>query len=793
MNIKTISNLYNDIQLAPNGIKRVKIDLHIHTPASHDFVFKPLDKESAYVNILDNALANSIQIIAITDHNTFAGYRYLKELLSAPQNREKYKGILVLCGIEITCFSKHLIAIFPDSFDAKKQDKFLDEIGIHESLRGSEDALADNLGPALLIDKIHAYDGYAILAHADSNKGFLQSLCNKSPAAAIDFSGKSLAKIVRNKALVAIQCNSDSNEQTLRTKLKNKDFTRDLNPLAYIKCSDCHGICVDGNYSSPSGHRIGSYYSEIKLSEISYNALKMALLDSEMRIIHQNDSAEHMYIEGVAVQSPIFCATGKYAYFHFGNELNCVIGSRGTGKTTLLEIMQSIIMPNSLKGHDLTRAFSKYTVAVVFLRNGDMVYALSAEPKKLVDSYTQVVRYNPSLKIYKKDIHASQFTTHKKGEKLDFLEMFLTAGYQQRQLFDYGRNPNKILEIVDDFINWKHHDEYKKIVGQISHQTASLAEYLERVRKDRTSKGMELYEYLEFHGYTKTIVNYLSRINDQKVLLSKLRESMIKELNTVLIGKVQLSLAGRISCEDWKADMRYLGQQVSHSAGKTYEYGLTVYKYLEKAYVCGTYSGRFDFYQWLIAGQYDEIRQQYKMPSSLTNKDLTHIRSLITEDTVQTFVEDGLTLKYNVNAGTQYDEQFRDNRKISMGQNAVALLLLILNAAYNLSDNRPLLMDQPEDDLDNSYIYSTLVKEFRKSKQKRQVIISTHNPNIPVAADAESILVLKYNGTHGYLADCGAIDSKRTADAVLEIMEGGQEALNRRIDKYNAQYFEKTD
>ena len=238
MNIKTISNLYNDIQLAPNGIKRVKIDLHIHTPASHDFVFKPLDKESAYVNILDNALANSIQIIAITDHNTFAGYRYLKELLSAPQNREKYKGILVLCGIEITCFSKHLIAIFPDSFDAKKQDKFLDEIGIHESLRGSEDALADNLGPALLIDKIHAYDGYAILAHADSNKGFLQSLCNKSPAAAIDFSGKSLAKIVRNKALVAIQCNSDSNEQTLRTKLKNKDFTRNLNPLAYIKCSD---------------------------------------------------------------------------------------------------------------------------------------------------------------------------------------------------------------------------------------------------------------------------------------------------------------------------------------------------------------------------------------------------------------------------------------------------------------------------------------------------------------------------------------------------------------------------
>ena len=126
-----------------------------------------------------------------------------------------------------------------------------------------------------------------------------------------------------------------------------------------------------------------------------------------------------------------------------------------------------------------------------------------------------------------------------------------------------------------------------------------------------------------------------------------------------------------------------------------------------------------------------------------------------------------------------------------MGQNAVALLLLILNAAYNMDDTRPLLMDQPEDDLDNSYIFSTLVKEFRKSKQKRQVIISTHNPNIPVAADAENILVLRYNGRHGYLSDNGAIDSEKIAGAVLEIMEGGREAIKRRIGKYNTRYADK--
>lgn len=792
MNTKTINDLYSKIQQTPNGVSRVKIDLHIHTPASHDFVCRPLEKDAAYLNILDNALENGIRIIAITDHNTFSGYRYLKELMNTPSNREKYKNILVLCGIEITCFSKHLLAIFPDSFDEKKQDKFLDDIGIHESLRGSEDALADNLGPTLLIEEIHSYDGYAILAHADGNKGFLQGLCGKKPTDGdLDFSGKSLAKILRSRGLIAIQCNSDSSAAILKTKLKNKDFIRDLNPLAYIKCSDCHGVCVDGMYNSPSGTRIGTYYSEVKLSEISFTALRMALLDSEMRVMDLADESAHMHIEGVAVQSPIFSKSNEYSYFHFGNELNCIIGSRGTGKTTLLEIIQSIIMPNSLKGKALISAFSKYTQAVVFLKNGDMIYALTTQPKRIVDGYTNEISFTPNLKIYKKNTRSSQFTPHKKGDKLEFLEIFLTAGYQQRQLFDYSRNPSKILEIVDDFINWKHHEEYKKITGQISYQTASLNKSLERILKDRSAKKQSFYDYIEDKGYVQSIVSQISRINDQKLLLSQLREKMIAELNTVLVGKVQLTLFGRINCRDWKMDIKSLGQQVSHLAGKTYEYGLTVFRYLEKAYVCSTIERRFEFYQLLISGNFADIRQRYKMPTSLTDQDLIYVRSLISEDDVQSFVDDGLSLKYNINAGTEYSEQFKDNSQISMGQNAVALLLLILNASHSLSDNRPLLMDQPEDDLDNSYIYSTLVKEFRKSKQKRQVIISTHNPNIPVAADAESILVLKFNGTHGYLADCGAIDSKLTADAVLEIMEGGHEALNRRISKYNAQYFEK--
>ena len=76
----------------------------------------------------------------------------------------------------------------------------------------------------------------------------------------------------------------------------------------------------------------------------------------------------------------------------------------------------------------------------------------------------------------------------------------------------------------------------------------------------------------------------------------------------------------------------------------------------------------------------------------------------------------------------------------SPGQKSAAILAFILNSGEN-----PLIIDQPEDDLDNSLIYSLVVKSIRKMKSKRQIIIVTHNPNIPVLGDAEGIIVLERN------------------------------------------------
>lgn len=126
VNLQLINTLYKQIISSSPGAERIKIDLHVHTPASHDFVYKPLSKEEAYLNLLNEAIEKDIRIIAITDHNTFEGVKTVRKILQKAELAQKYNRLLILCGIEITCFSKHLLAIFPDSFREKQQDDFLD-------------------------------------------------------------------------------------------------------------------------------------------------------------------------------------------------------------------------------------------------------------------------------------------------------------------------------------------------------------------------------------------------------------------------------------------------------------------------------------------------------------------------------------------------------------------------------------------------------------------------------------------------------------------------------------------
>jgi len=122
----------------------------------------------------------------------------------------------------------------------------------------------------------------------------------------------------------------------------------------------------------------------------------------------------------------------------------------------------------------------------------------------------------------------------------------------------------------------------------------------------------------------------------------------------------------------------------------------------------------------------------------------------------------------------------RDFKRLSLGQQQSVLLALMLTS----ESRAPLIVDQPEDNLDSEFIYKTLVPVIRAAKEKRQVIVVTHNANIAVLGDAELIVALKATAEKATIVTRGSIDHPETCEAACNILEGSREAFDRRAAVY---------
>jgi len=134
------------------------------------------------------------------------------------------------------------------------------------------------------------------------------------------------------------------------------------------------------------------------------------------------------------------------------------------------------------------------------------------------------------------------------------------------------------------------------------------------------------------------------------------------------------------------------------------------------------------------------------------------------------FPEDRLQLRYSQDGGA-----FQDLEQASPGQKTTALLTVILQ----LGDD-PLILDQPEDDLDNKLISDLVVKALRRNKGHRQVIVVTHNANVVVNGDAELVVVMKGNLPVPTAEIEGTIQLDAVKDAICLILEGGEPAFAAR-------------
>ena len=152
-----------------------------------------------------------------------------------------------------------------------------------------------------------------------------------------------------------------------------------------------------------------------------------------------------------------------------------------------------------------------------------------------------------------------------------------------------------------------------------------------------------------------------------------------------------------------------------------------------------------------------------------------HLRGLKPEvlDRIETwYPEDGLSAAYSVQGdGTD----FKPIQQGSPGQRTAAMLAFLL--AYG---EEPMVLDQPEDDLDNHLIYDLIVRQVRENKMRRQLIVVTHNPNIVVNGDAELVVAMDFRGGQCLVVESGSLQEQAVRVEVCRVMEGGEQAFRQR-------------
>lgn len=174
----------------------------------------------------------------------------------------------------------------------------------------------------------------------------------------------------------------------------------------------------------------------------------------------------------------------------------------------------------------------------------------------------------------------------------------------------------------------------------------------------------------------------------------------------------------------------------------------------------------------IIKALFEDLRQEPLQETSIENQ-----VSEVTELYDYLFSLDFLEYNYELKQGEKSLEQ------LSPGEKGALLLIF-----YLLLDNNdiPLIIDQPEDNLDNNSVANVLVPFIKKAKGKRQIILVTHNPNLAVVADAEQVIYVELDkeNHNTFSFKSGAIENPSINECIVKVLEGAMPAFNKRKQKY---------
>lgn len=434
------------------SLKLRKLDLHVHTPASHDFADKTVNADQ----IVAHAQKVGLDAIAITDHNTV-------DFVDTAREAAKKKDFTIFPGVEISCGGSvngaiHVIALFNPTKTKADLQLVLGELQI----KGSGEHALTSKSVSDVIDIVRGAGGLPVLAHANSKHGALS-----------DIKGNPRTGIVQNENLCAAEATEGDFKKHDGKRLV--DFLNGTDPTYQRKL----GVYKASDNRSPDdkGHclsAIGSSFTYFKMGELTIESLRQCFEDPDSRIVQDFEKEKinpgHAKIESMTI-------TGGFLdgqTIPFNPSMNSVIGGTGTGKSLIVEFLRFAFdrKPQQALFSDHREKLEKQ------LRiNGEIRVTFTDSSG---DQYELVRKYDNPRNPYASPVTCVNKTT---GDEFkgDISSIFPLLIYSQNEILEITRDPKAQLTLLDNFRDF---EALRNNVTKIVQDTGNLDRKLYQAAQD---------------------------------------------------------------------------------------------------------------------------------------------------------------------------------------------------------------------------------------------------------------------------------------------------------------------
>ena len=308
-------------------------------------------------------------------------------------------------------------------------------------------------------------------------------------------------------------------------------------------------------------------------------------------------------------------------------------------------------------------------------------------------------------------------------------------------------------------------------IAQIDAEILSLKTEIEKIKGPDKERREAIWKEL-----AQTYAQYFSNMESERDVLEKMYKPVAERLSgasaAVQEQLLEFSMRYDTDVTQWlERGSPLFDQRKTIPYGTMEELGNQARKMLGPTWASGNAANIGGAHaEFLKAFVSDQHPPSHYLRSGVTRKDMLEWLHEVTH------IQLSYGLRYN---GT-------DLRHLSPGTKGIVLLILYLG--IDIDDSRPLIVDQPDENLDNESIFELRTRYFRTSKVRRQVIVITHNPNLVVNGDAEQIIVAtaerKKDGLPHFTYEAGALEHDGIRSKVCRILEGGAAAFQKREQRY---------